>query len=147
MEVSCSFDSSVVLGYSVMLQYAGRLNVETKETREVLSPVIFDGLNGGLFSVTVFPLTDNGVIGTSAVLTAPTTTPTPTSTPSSTSTPTPPGHTSLGMCSYIACVDTVHAANTLSFAIAIAITSGDESLRSCSVTKIRKSIDGYSYMN
>ena len=65
MEVSCSFDSSVVLGYSVMLQYAGSLNVVTKETRELLSPVIFDGLSGGLFSVTVFPLTDNGLIGTS----------------------------------------------------------------------------------
>ena len=85
MEVSCSFDSSVVLGYSVMLQYSGSLNVVTKETRELLSPVIFDGLNGGLFSVAVFPLTDNGVIGTSVayvvqlMVTAPTTTTTPTS--------------------------------------------------------------------
>ena len=80
MEVSCSFNSSVVLGYSVMLQYAGSLNVVTKETRELLSPVIFDGLYGGLFSVTVFPLTDDGVIGTSVayavqlMVTAPTTT-------------------------------------------------------------------------
>ena len=64
MEVSCGFDSSVVLGYSVMLQYAGSLNVVAKETRELLSPVIFDGLSGGLFSVTVFPLSDDGVIGT-----------------------------------------------------------------------------------
>ena len=80
LEVSCSFDSSVVLGYSVMLQYAGSLNVLTKETKELLSPVIFDGLSGGLFSVTVFPLTDNGLIGTSVaydvqvMVTAPTTT-------------------------------------------------------------------------
>ena len=89
MEVSCSFDSSVVLGYSVMLQwYAGSFDVVTKETREVLSPVIFDGLYAGLFSVTVFPLTDNGLIGTSVVyiaqvmVTAPTsTTPSPFTTP------------------------------------------------------------------
>ena len=34
----------------------------TKETRELLSPVISDGLYGGLFSVTVFPLTDNALL-------------------------------------------------------------------------------------
>ena len=69
-EVSCSFDSSMVLGYSVILQYFGSFDVVTKETMELLSPVIFDGLYSGLFSVTVFPLTDNGVIGTSVAYTA-----------------------------------------------------------------------------
>ncbi|ORU90477.1 MAG: hypothetical protein A6F71_05795 [Cycloclasticus sp. symbiont of Poecilosclerida sp. M] len=69
MQLTCtkiwSLYTKVVLGYSVMVQYAGSFDVVTKETRELLSPVIFDGLDGGLYSVTVFPLTDDGVIGTS----------------------------------------------------------------------------------
>lgn len=66
--VLCSFDTSVVLGYSVMVQTIGSFNVMSNESRDK-SPVGFEGLNSGPHIVTVFPLTDRGIIGTTVVYT------------------------------------------------------------------------------
>ena len=61
--VSCQFVSSVLLGYLVVVQFAGSFILLTDESRDD-SPVEFEGMNNGLHSVTVFPLTENGIIGT-----------------------------------------------------------------------------------
>ena len=99
--VSCQFDSSALLGYLVMVQFAGNpLTLLANETRAD-SGVTFEGVAYGLHNVVVFPLTENGLIGThvayteqvtvmpsttTAMLTTTHMTPTMTDSPPSTST-------------------------------------------------------------
>ena len=52
-----------------MIQFAGDVFLQTAET-QVNSPVVFEGLlNYGLYNVIVFPLTENGIVGTSVAFT------------------------------------------------------------------------------
>ena len=66
--VSCQFDSSVLLGYSVMVQFAGSFTLLTSETRDD-SAVEFEGLIYGVHNVIVLPLMENGITGTSVAYT------------------------------------------------------------------------------
>ncbi len=65
--VSCSFDTSVIMGYLAIVQFSGSYEVRTKASRDISTPVEFEGLDDGSYSVTVFPLTESGILGTYVV--------------------------------------------------------------------------------
>ena len=64
LTVSCDFNNGSVLGYYVLVQFAGDLMLLTGETQDG-SPVEFKNLStSNLYNVVVFPLTENGIVGT-----------------------------------------------------------------------------------
>ena len=70
LTVSCDFNSSSVLGYYVLVQFAEDLMLLlTGETQDG-SPVEFEDLPAnGVYNVVVFPLTENGIVGTTVAFT------------------------------------------------------------------------------
>ena len=64
LTVSCDFNNGSVLGYYVLVQFAEDLMLLTRETQDG-SPVEFKNLpSSNLHNVVVFPLTENGIVGT-----------------------------------------------------------------------------------
>ena len=69
LTVSCDFNNGSVLGYYVLVQFAEDLMLLTGETQDGY-PVEFEDLPAnGVYSVVVFPLTENGIIGTAVAFT------------------------------------------------------------------------------
>ena len=64
---SCEFDSSLLSGYSVVVQSAVGFAILFNKTMDV--PVQFDGLESGQYNVVVFPLTVIGILGTDVAYT------------------------------------------------------------------------------
>ena len=66
LTVSCDFNSGPVLGYYVLVQFAEDLMLLTGETQDVE----FEDLPAnGVYNVVVFPLTENGIVGTTVAFT------------------------------------------------------------------------------
>ena len=69
LTVSCDFNNGSVLGYYVLVQFAENLMFLTGETQDG-SPVEFEDLPAnGVYNVVVFPLTENGIVGTTVAFT------------------------------------------------------------------------------
>ena len=69
LTVSCDFNNGSVLGYYVLVQFAEDLMLLTGETQDG-SPVEFEDLPAnGVYNVVVFPLTENGIVGTTVAFT------------------------------------------------------------------------------
>ena len=69
LTVSCDFNSGPVLGYYVLVQFTEDLMLLTGETQDG-SPVEFEDLPAnGVYNVVVFPLTENGIVGTTVAFT------------------------------------------------------------------------------
>ena len=69
LTVSCDFNNGSVLGYYVLVQFAEDLMLLTGETQDG-SPVEFEDLPAnGVYNVIVFPLTENGIVGTTVAFT------------------------------------------------------------------------------
>ena len=67
--VSCDFNNGSVLGYYALVQFAEDLMLLTGETQDG-SPVEFEDLPAnGVYNVIVFPLTENGIVGTTVAFT------------------------------------------------------------------------------
>ena len=67
LTVSCDFNNDSVLGYYVLVQFedlmTGELILLTGETQDD-SPVELNLASSNLYNVVVFPLTENGIVGT-----------------------------------------------------------------------------------
>ena len=69
LTVSCDFNNGSVLGYYVLVQFAEDLMLLTGETQDGF-PVEFEDLPAnGVYNVVVFPLTENGIVGTTVAFT------------------------------------------------------------------------------
>ena len=72
LTVSCDFNNDSVLGYYVLVQFedlmTGELMLLTGETRDG-SPVELNLPPSNLYNVVVFPLTGNGIVGTTVAFT------------------------------------------------------------------------------
>ena len=69
LTVLCDFNNGSVLGYYVLVQFAEDLMLLTGETQDG-SPVEFRHLPAnGVYNVVVFPLTENGIVGTTVAFT------------------------------------------------------------------------------
>ena len=69
LTVSCDFNNGSVLGYYVLVQFAEDLMLLTGETQDGY-PVEFEDLPAnGVYNVVVFPLTEDGIVGTTVAFT------------------------------------------------------------------------------
>ena len=69
LTVSCDFNNGPVLGYYVLVQFAEDLMLLTGETQDGSSVEFEDLPANGVYNVVVFPLTENGIVGTTVAFT------------------------------------------------------------------------------
>ena len=67
--VLCEFLSDSVLGYYVLVQFAEDLSMLLTGETQDSSQVEIDLPSNGLYNVVVFPLTENGIVGTAVTYT------------------------------------------------------------------------------